>query len=186
MARMQPQPTLIVFCLLLVVCTGGCASIPSNASLSATVGGQLHHVRLEREEHIALGRFSLALARSVVRLMEDELSQDEMAIIKAVRRVEVSTYSIKPPLGDENDLSVLGVEDRLSKRGWSRMVRTRESGDHTLVMTRLDQQGEIDGIVVLSADRHELELVQVEGDIGEVMAHAIANDPDSNIGFLGS
>jgi hypothetical protein len=141
---------------------------------------------LERDEHIKLGRFSLSMVRTLVRIAGEDFDEDELDILKSLRRVEVSTYSIEPPLAQDQKFPSARVEKSLTERGWSRVITTHEDGDEVMLLTRSDHNGKIKGIFVLSADRYEVELVQIEGPLDEAFAKAIAADGDLVRGMLGS
>ncbi len=180
------RPKQIVVALLLVVVSIGCASTPSNTQVSSMIDHDLATHALERDEHLKLGRFSLSMVRGVCRIVGADLDENELNIVKSLRSVEISTYSIEPPLAQGQEFPLARVEKSLTEKGWSRMISTHEDGDELMLMTRSDDKGKIKGVFVLSADRHEVELVQIAGPLDKAFANAIAADRDLVSGMLGS
>jgi len=171
---------------LIVVFSVGCASAGSNARLSSMIDVELETNTLKREEHIKLGRFSLSVVRGLARLAGEDFDDDESGIVKSLRSVEISTYSIEPPLVEGQDFPIGQVEKSLSTRGWTRVVTSHEDGGEVMLLTRAGHNGKIDGIFVLSADRNEVEMVQIEGPLDEAITDAIAEDSDFVKGLFGS
>lgn len=149
---------------------------PYTGDLASVIDPGTPGWRLEREEHLVLGRISLALARAVIRVAEDD---DEAArILAGVRRVEVATYRVvsrgESTLGAFQELAL-----RLGDDGWTPVVEVNEGWSTTWVMQHAGDDGRLDRILVLELDGSSLEVVRLDGDMERILAEALAEDTDA-------
>ena len=170
--------TATLGCLLLTALfLTGCKETPSMASIQWELERQIPGIQLEREHHIRLGRFTMALVKKVVRLVDDE-DQEELRAISHVKRVAVATYRVRS-LPEDMDLDVpYRFERKLAKLGWEVVVRQREDDEHVWVFYRLDEEDSIRNLYVVTLDAYELTVVDLEGRLDQMIAEALANDPD--------
>ncbi len=158
-----------------VVVAAACASSASRAGdVVSLVDPGTPGWRLEREEHLVLGRVTLALARAVVRMTDEE---EAARILAGVRRVEVATYRVlrrgESTLGAFNQLAT-----SLSAAGWASVVEINDGSQTTWVMQHARPDGRLDRLLVLELDGSSLEVVRLDGDMERVLAEALADDPD--------
>ena len=159
--------------------------MPSAPSVRDEIAQAIPEARFEVESRIRLGRVAMAFVKPVVRLVLDE-DEEARAIIGAIKRVDVATYRVTD-LPDSVDLAAIrGIEGRLTRNGWSTMVRSREDKDNTWVFTRHRDDGSIRGLLVVELDESELTIVGVEGRIDEILANAIADEPRDFTSFFDS
>lgn len=165
---------------LLVACDG---EPPSAGQVRAHLERSLPGVRFRREEHIRLGRFTLSLVRGLVRLAGED--RETRQTLGSIRRVEVATYEVEGELDLTGLQAPRDLERRLADAGWHPMVREREEDSLTWVFVRADDAGAIRNLYVVELDPGELTIVDLAGRIDEIMARALADDPDAFIGELG-
>ncbi|MEZ5332574.1 MAG: DUF4252 domain-containing protein [Thermoanaerobaculia bacterium] len=164
----------------LVACDG---EPPSASQVRAHLERSLPGVRFHQEEHIRLGRFSLALVRGLVRMAgEDRQTRQTLG---SIRRVEVATYEVEGSLDLAGIAAPRDLERRLAETGWQPMVRERDEDSLTWVFVRPDEDGSIRNLYVVALDPAELTVVDLVGRIDEILARAVADDPDAFIGELG-
>ena len=162
--------------LLVALPLSGCKEAPSAASLKWEMERQLPGLRLESESHVRLGRFTLGVAKKIIRWASDEDDED-LRIIRHVKRVNVATYRVAS-LPDAGGLGLPSrFERRLAEKGWETMVRQRDDGEQSWVLYRADEAGAIHNLYVVALDEHELTVVDLAGRLDRVIAEALADDP---------
>ena len=170
------RTTAILLCASLALPLAGCREAPSAAALKWELERQLPGLRLESESHVRLGRFTLGIAKKIVRWASDEDDED-LRILRHVKRVNVATYRVASlPASGELELPSR-FERRLAEKGWETMVREREDDEESWVLYRADASGAIHNLYVVELDEHELTVVDVAGRLDRVIAEALADDP---------
>lgn len=171
--------------LLVLGSTTACSESPSVSTVRSQLESRIPDARFEKEFHIRLGRVALGLLKPLAKMALDEGEQEEMAWLRAIRRVEVGTYRVVS-LPDHLDLEPPpSLRRKLEKNGWSTLARVQEPGEMTMVLLREDRDGEIRGLFVLELDEAELTLVSLEGKLSRVMAEAMAHEPGKLAGMFG-
>ena len=66
--------------------------------------------------------------------------------------------------GDFSDRDLDPIRDQLKSPAWSRIVESRERGEHQQIFVKLEKD-KIAGLVILSAERKELSIVIIDGAI---------------------
>ena len=171
----------LLVALIAVVAAPACASggtTPSASRIARAVEVSAPGCRLELEEHIRLGRFTLALARGVLRLA-GEADSDEAALLHQIHRVEVASYRVHPGPGNGLPRSLKELERVLAIDGMEPVVRERDSDEQTWVLAREDGRGGLSELVVVDLDDDALEVVRLEGHIDRLLAKAVELDPDA-------
>jgi len=153
----------------------GCASSPTASRVAATVEDQLPGCHLQRESRLALGPLSLAVVRGIVRLVGEDVDEEARAVLSGLRRVEVVTYVVE----GRHELGPASGRLRIDAAfpGWSLAVRTREEMEHTWLLVRDNDRGEMRGLAVVVLDGSELEVVVLRGRLDRVLADQLAADP---------
>ena len=172
--------TLFSLASLLAGCGGGS---PTVSEVRWELERRFPEARFEPEEHVHLGRFTMALARGVVHLVaHDEADREDMAMLNQIHAVDVGTYRVH----NLPDLDRLATDTRfereLKKNGWSLLARTREENESTWVYIRGTQEGVLDNLFVVSLEKDELTLVRVDGRLDKVIAMALAEHPKDVMG----
>jgi hypothetical protein len=95
-----------------------------------------------------------------------------------VRRAEVVSYRIGPEC-DFRDTSPV-LPNRLTNQGWHAAVSTVDgAGELSWVLTREGPDGATSGMLVITLDHHELEVVRLDGDIDRVLVAATVDEPST-------
>jgi len=179
--RREGAAALILATSLLVGCDG---ETPSAGQVRAHLERSLPGVRFHSSEHVRLGRFTMALVRGLVRVTAAGDSEARQ-VLGSIRRIEVATWEVEGSF----DLTGLGaprdLERRLARAGWQPMVRERAEDSLTWVFIRPDEEGAIRNLYLVELDPDELTVVDLAGRIDEMMAVAVADDPDGFIDDLG-
>ena len=188
--RRKSVKSLVVVLLMLLPILGATTSragggMPSCHTVYQEIEQQLPGAEFERESHIRLGRFALAFVKPIARwaLDDDDEARNYLA---AIKKVDIATYRVLD-LPHTPDLSALrGIESRMSKNGWIKMLRESDDDDNTWVFLNHRKDGSIRGLVVIELDRYELSIVGVEGRIDDILAEAVADEPDGFADLFGS
>lgn len=154
----------------------GCGGAPSVEEVRLELQHRFPHARFEREEHVHLGRISMAFVHGVMRLVPD--AAEARDIVNPIHSVDMATYRVS----DLPDLDRLTGETRferqLARAGWSNTIRTREAdGSRTWLFTRADSEGSLRNLFVVTLEGSELTLVRVDGRLDRAFAAAIAEHP---------
>ena len=164
-------------CLLVAVtpAAGARERPPSLRDVRRAMESPPSSCRLEVDEELRFGRTKLWLARMVVRMVED-VDPEAEAILDGLRRVEVGSYRVR---GDATSCPISArLESELLESGWNRAVSLREGNDDSMVLHHLDSGGGINAMLVVTVEGRSVEIVHLEGRIGDVLAIAIAEEPD--------
>jgi len=170
--------------LLSIGMTTACKQSPAVSTVRAELERQIPGAKFEREFHIRLGRMSMGLAKKLARFGLDE-GDPELDMLRAIKRVDVGIYRVVslPPI-DELDLPP-GLVRQLGASGWDLLMREQSEGERVWVFLRSGEKGSLSSVYVIVLDEVELTLVAVEGRLDELIARAIADDPDGFISSLG-
>jgi hypothetical protein len=176
----------LLIALITAAASSACASggtTPSASRIARAVEVSAPGCRLEIEEHIRLGRFTLALVRGAVRLA-GEADSDEAALLRQIHRLEVASYRIHPGRSDGTPRSLPELERVLAIDGMQPVVRERDSHEQTWVLARDDGRGGLSELVVVELDDDALEVVRLEGHIDRLLAKAVEQDPDATAALV--
>jgi len=122
-------------------------------------------VKLQQEFGITLGRMSMWLARTGLRIAgEEEIS------LKGVRRFQVGVYQVTDLRRGRDERARLTLSDM--PLGWEPIVRVHEDGEDVFVMTRLEDE-KIRGMLVVVAEDDEWVLVRIRGNLDHVIESAM-------------
>ncbi|MCP3957981.1 MAG: DUF4252 domain-containing protein [bacterium] len=180
------ETSAILGCALLAaLLLTGCKETPSASAVKWELERQVPGLSLERESHVRLGRFTMGLAKGILRMLPDE-DEEDLRIISHVRRVDVATYRVVERPEGEIDIPIR-FEQRLADNGWETLARVREDDEQTWVLYHLDDSGKgsIDAMFVVTLDRWELAVVALEGRLDKVIAEAVADDPEDLVEIFG-
>jgi len=186
MSRPGRGITAVLVALAAAAALSGCASAgtsPSASHVARAVEVSAPGCRLELEEHLRLGRFTLALARAALRIAGED-DGDAAAILSEIHRVEIATYRVHPGTATGLPRSLGELDRVLSVEGMQRVIRTSDSDERSWVLTREDDHGELSELMVVSLDQGELDVVRLQGRIDRLLAKAMEQDPDAAAAIL--
>lgn len=179
----MPQHRSLPIPLAAFMVAAGCASAPTSSEVAQSFETVSSACEVERESQLVLGRTRLALVRTLLDLAGEDVDEEARAVLQNLRRVEISSYT----LGSECAAQA-GTVDPVSTfltDGWTPMVTERgDETDRTWVMVRANGAGPTNGLLVISTDGRELEVVRVDGHIDDLITDAIAAEPAMAAGIF--
>ena len=101
---------------------------------------------------------------------DEDLAAD---ILDDVSSVQVGIYKKLRGTTSRDINTLRDIENKMSQSGWISIVKSSENGELTAVYIRKNHAEKLDRMFVISLDDDELVLVDVEGDLKEVIATAI-------------
>ena len=185
MSRRRSVGFLLLLVLATIATTGCKEEPPSAATVRAHIEREVPGARLRRDSSIRLGRFTLGLAKGVMRLIEPGDRQTHRALSN-IHRVHVTSYEVLA-LPDIDRLELPASFERgLARHGWYPMVKEREEDSRTWIFLREDGAGTIRNLYLVELDSAELTVIDLAGRLDRVLAEFVAADPDGFLSGLGS
>jgi hypothetical protein len=145
--------------------------------VTAELEREMPELRLDKELSLTLGRMSMALARAVLRLSDEDVDDEELRFLRGVRRVEVGIYRIVEADFENSDPRLLGLGERMSKKGWYNIVRTSDDDENTWVYSKPNADADLRGLIVIALAGDELVVVRLDGYLQDALAQAAIGDP---------
>jgi hypothetical protein len=179
------QTAVVLSTLAWAFLTPGCTHMPSVEVVRYELERQVPGVRFERESHLRLGRVAMAFVKPIVRRSLDE-DDEARRIVTRVRRLDIATYRVVAMPATIEPAALARLERRITRAGWSPVIRSTEDDSSTWVYSRPGDGGSIAALLVVELDGDELSVVGVEGRLDEVLAAAIADEPGELVDRLGS
>jgi hypothetical protein len=84
-------------------------------------------------------------------------------IISKLKAIQVRTFEFDKE-AQYSDADLAPIRNQLRSPGWSRIVESRNDGEHVEIFVKLDKD-KMGGLVILSAERKELAIVIIDGSI---------------------
>lgn len=161
--------TLITIVTAAVLCSCMSFSDRPVRPMRNAILAQNPELTLEKEVAINVGRslFSLLDAFAVG---DSDLSN--------LDNVNVAVYKVRGHRGGEQDLGKQSFEQALLETDrslhWEQIVRVRDAGENVWVFAGMDlRRNRLDAISVIVLEQDELVLINVDGDIDEMMRYAL-------------
>ncbi len=147
----------------------GCMSFSDRAMrpVRNSISQQMPEIRLEKEMAIALGGGMFDFL-DIITLNEADLSE--------VDHLQVAVYQVYPRGDNANFTDDIFQESLLAKDStltWERIVRVREDGEHVWVFVGMDlDKQSLEAVSVFVVESEELVLINMDGDLNELLEHA--------------
>ena len=119
----------------------------------------------------ALGSFELWVAGGIVGIVES----DEMAskIISCVSGVQIGIYKNKGRSDFQKRGLLKKIDERMERKGWKYIVKSFEHNEISAVYVNKDYDRMLRELFVVQVEGNEITIVQVSGDIEEIIETAI-------------
>jgi len=121
----------------------------------------------------ALGSVSLAISRWAV----DQSEDDELAssLLKEISGVQVGIYKKTDRAASSPDFKTMqGLDKTMKSNGWKCIVKNFEENESTAIYVNSDKDIILNKIFIVTFDNDEMVLVEVEGNLRQLITKAIA------------
>lgn len=129
----------------------------------------------DRTFELSVGQAGMLLASMIIRMAdESEYSVDEL--LAQVSRVQIGVYELEDHVdfADINCKEMLGsIDAQMKNEGWHYIVKTRDHGEIAAVFIRDNILDEFSEMFVVAFSGEELVLVQLNGDLDNLIQIAI-------------
>ena len=95
-------------------------------------------------------------------------------IVGKLKSIHVRNFEFEKD-NEYSDADLDPIRSQLKSPAWSRIVEQRERGGHTQIFVKIDKE-KIDGLVILSAERRELSIVIIDGEIDPKQLSALGGN----------
>ena len=163
---------IFIFGILAVFMFSGCYGVDSHFSeikddLIISAGKSFH-----RDVQFALGSFSLSIARMFVSFSDE--AEDAHEILKRISKVQIAVYKNDSHVVPENRYAIIkSIEEKMCLRGWDCIVKSTHNSEIQTVYIMKSDDSRLSKMFVISLNKKELAMVEVEGNLEEVLAYAI-------------
>ncbi len=163
----------VVSVLFLLFFSTGCIEI--NDEFAGMRTKILSHFsnEFESEAQFSVGSVGITISSWIVGTAEDEESDFVDNMMREVDGVQIGVYK-KITSDDEKGFSVLNdIEEDMLDNGWKSFIRSYDNGEITGVYLRTNPDEYLKRLFVISSDDDELVIVEVKGDLKELIRTAI-------------
>jgi hypothetical protein len=95
-------------------------------------------------------------------------------IVGKLRSIHVRNFEFEKD-NEYSDADLDPIRSQLKSPAWSRIVEQRERGEHTQIFVKIDKE-KVGGLVILSAERRELSIVIIDGEIDPKQISALGGN----------
>jgi hypothetical protein len=95
-----------------------------------------------------------------------------LSYLRDIRNVEVGVYNLKSDQREKHFSIPSRVSKILARKGYEPLVKSKDHGETTWVMTKLRKK-RLEALYVISVEKHELVLVEVRGRLERLIEKAI-------------
>lgn len=164
--------TLVVAALCMLSLTG-CFGVDGSFKKlrDSVVHGSNADYQVEAE--FGIGSLIMGMARKVVSWSGEPDAAQALEMLQQVHKVQIGVYSLNPidpsPLSHRDRIGML--LQHLQGQGYDAIVRNyaASTGSLILIKSELEQRDRVREIIVLSLDGTELSLIQLRGNVNEIV-----------------
>lgn len=125
---------------------------------------------------LSLGPMSLGLARTFVRMGDDEDAEMVSAALRSLRRVQFAAYEVSGAFDPQTAALPVSLARYLDD-GWSPVVVVRDSSEVVWILAEDDGE-RVDEALMVTLTGEDLFLAKVRGDLAEIARLALARASD--------
>ena len=169
---MNKRYTILLLVFILCICfLPGCLFVSQNFKNTRNlILDELGPVSVDTEVQIRVGPGMLSFGGFVASFTDAD--QNALSYLRDIRNVEVGVYNLQRKTEGNAFSMPKKVRKSLAKNGYEPMVRTRDRGEETWVMTKM-RKNRLEAIYVIVIEQEELVLVEVRGRLERVVEKAI-------------
>lgn len=158
---------LVIMVAVLSINITGCIGVNRNFKQIRATLTESFDADFEKKFEFSVGRAGLSLAGMIIRLTDVEEPIDEL--LSKVSQVQIGIYE-KGKYGEMNAKyeDLIKVTDMMEERGWTYIVRSVQKEELAAVFIK-EKDEELNQLCVISFDGSEMVLVEVHGDLEEIV-----------------
>jgi len=156
--------------LILVLTWHVCLSYSPALDVQADILSFLEPLQLEKVISLNLGVTSLFIVEQIWKCVDS--SAVEAELLDALTKVHVQVYETSQPLDGLSPGTDQRICDALEMKDWNLFVRVRDRDDHVLLFYHPSNET-ISGLLVIVLSGQDLVVVDMAGDLGLLVEHAI-------------
>ena len=168
----------VIGVLCCAICSG-CVSLRTSelAEVRYEIEDAIPGTEFKKDTEISIGPVMMSLIRAGARFAPD--SEEWRPFISGARRVQVAVYHAEylPPDSHKSLAMPSRLSDLLKREGWELLFKSREKREVTWVLNRLRRE-KVRNVFVVTLDKRELTLVNVEGDITQMILAGLEEGGD--------
>jgi len=123
------------------------------------------------EMSFAIGAGGIVVSSWIVGLAADEEYIDNM--MREITGVQIQVYEKISDAGIPGYSVLNDLEENMNSSGWKSIVRSSDNGDLTAVYLSTNKDDYLKKLFIISCDDEELVLLEVEGNLTDVISTAI-------------
>ncbi|MBC8182093.1 DUF4252 domain-containing protein [candidate division KSB1 bacterium] len=165
--------SIILILSLIALLLPGCVFVSREFCMTRdSILDEIGNFDTETEVQLQIGSGLLSLSRMIVSMVDH--SETDMAVdyLRDIRNVQVGVYKLTDFNRDRPLIIPVRIARKLSKKGYEAMVKVKDRDSATWVMTKMRGK-RLTSLYVISLDRDELVLVEVEGRLGRLIEKAV-------------
>ena len=168
---MKNKIVLVVPVLFLLFISTGCIEV--NDEFAGMRNKIISHFNndYKSEVQFSVGSVGITISSWIVGAAQDEEFVDDM--MREVDGVQIGVYK-KLTSEDEKGFAVLNeIEEDMQEDGWKSFIRSYDNGEVTAIYLRTNPDEYLKRLFVISSDDDQLVIVEVEGDLKELISTVI-------------
>ena len=168
---MKNKIILVVPVLFLLFISTGCIEV--NDEFTGMRNKIISHFNndYKSEVQFSVGSVGITISSWIVGAAQDEEFVDDM--MREVDGVQIGVYK-KLTSEDEKGFAVLNeIEEDMQEIGWKSFIRSYDNGEVTAIYLRTNPDEYLKRLFVISSDDDQLVIVEVKGDLKELISTAI-------------
>ena len=168
---MKNKIILVVPVLFLLFISTGCIEV--NDEFAGMRNKIISHFNndYKSEVQFSVGSVGITISSWIVGAAQEEEFVDDM--MREVDGVQIGVYN-KLTSDDEKGFAVLNeIEEDMQNNGWKSFIKSYDNGEITAVYLRTNPDEYLKRLFVISSDNDQLVIVEVKGDLKELINTAI-------------
>jgi hypothetical protein len=160
----------IIYLIVLgsLLCCSGCRTSSDFNYIEDSIRGQIYPAKLENDIKFSVGSLSMKMINCFV---DDK--EDKDMFLKEIKSVQIGVYKIHNA-DNKGQFRIPGnVEKTLIDKGWEPFVRVRKKNEENVLILYRQMSEKIMSMYVISLEQNELVIVEVNGNLNNIMEKAI-------------
>jgi hypothetical protein len=157
--------------LILILFSAGCVKVDEEFSELRNNVMTSFGDNYETEYQFSVGTIGITVSSWLVDFAQDEEYVDDM--MREIDNVQVGIYKKIIDSYEPGYNTLKQINDDMEKRGWKYILRSVDNGDFISIYIRSGSENFFNQLYIVSFDDEQLILLDIEGDLKEVIATVI-------------